>query len=64
MHRRILPTPVSKHSLLYTQFIILDCIYKKHMFGRKEGKNEGTKEGREREKKKKEKKERKSWLLV
>lgn len=32
IHRRSLPATFSKHSLLYTQFIILDCIYKKHMF--------------------------------
>ena len=35
IHRRRLPTTFSKHSLLYTQFIILGCIYKKHMFKKK-----------------------------
>lgn len=35
IHRRILPTTFSKLSLLYTQFITLDCIYKKHMFKKK-----------------------------
>lgn len=34
-YRRILPTTFSKHSLLYTQFIILNYIYKKHMFKKK-----------------------------
>lgn len=42
IHRRILPTTFSKLSLLYTQFIILDCIYKKHMFQKKERKKKAA----------------------
>lgn len=32
IHRRSLYVHFPKHSLLYTQFIILDCIYKTRMF--------------------------------